>query len=145
MPYYSPTTPPMATDKGTRKRQAPLHQSSGIFIILKTSAVLSYILPFIEWENFYSLSNTCKACHLLVEDAALRDAILSRYVPWYSRAIRLRDPLNGYKDVPVSLKDLDLLRKQSTILSWLPSLVHNDQSLPSAFHFINTLYKHGER
>ena len=96
-------------------------QSPKIFLILESPHLLSHFLSYLEWDNCYALLNSCKRCHLLFGDAVLRDVILSRYVPWYAHALRLRDPLRGYKDVPVSLKDLDLLRKPSGPLVRLKS------------------------
>ena len=87
--------------------------SHKIFLILGSPHLLSHFLSYLEWYNFYALLNSCKRYHGLFGDAVLRDVILSRYVPWYAHALRLRDPLRGYRDVPVSLKDLDLLRKPS--------------------------------
>lgn len=87
--------------------------SHKIFLILGSPHLLSHFLSYLEWDNFYALLNSCKRYHGLFGDAVLRDVILSRYVPWYAHALRLRDPLRGYRDVPVSLKDLDLLRKPS--------------------------------
>jgi hypothetical protein len=104
-------------------------QSRKIYLILESSHLLSLFLSFLEWDNFYALLNACKRYQLLFEDAALRDVILSRYVPWYAHALRLRDPLGGYKDVPVSLKDLDLLRKLSG------ALVRFTSPLPATSHF----------
>lgn len=82
-------------------------------LALKCPRILSFLLSYLGWNDFYALLNSCKDCRLLFDHAALRDVILSRYVPWYAHALRLRDPLRGYKDVPVSLKDLGLLRKLS--------------------------------
>ena len=96
-------------------------QSRKMFFILESPHLLSHFLSYLEWDNFYALSNSCKRCDRLFGDAVLRDVILSRYVPWCAHAIRLRDPLRGYKDVPVSLKDLDLLRKPSGALVRLSS------------------------
>ena len=82
-------------------------------LALECPRILSFLLSYLGWNDFYALLNSCKDCRLLFDHAALRDVILSRYVPWYAHALRLRDPLRGYKDVPVSLKDLGLLRKLS--------------------------------
>ncbi|KAF8628040.1 hypothetical protein AX15_004155 [Amanita polypyramis BW_CC] len=84
-------------------------QPNILFISLRVPRVLSHILLHLEWTDFYSLSNSCRHCRLLFEDMSSRDTILSRFVPWYAHAMRLRNPFHGYKDVPISLKDLDLL------------------------------------
>ncbi|KAK2460969.1 hypothetical protein APHAL10511_007439 [Amanita phalloides] len=117
-----------------------------LLFILDIPHILSCLLSYLHWHDFYSLSNTCRHCHLAFDDAPIRDAVLSRYVPWYAHAARQRDPQKGYKDVPVSLNDLDLLltsqriplhqypfharhalassQSASRVTSWLTSLTH---------------------
>ncbi|KAF8623716.1 hypothetical protein AX17_007413 [Amanita inopinata Kibby_2008] len=86
-----------------------LYSPSTFLISLKSPRILSNLLSHLEWSDFYSLANSCNDCRLLFDEQDLKDVILSRYVPGYAHALRLRDPFHRYKDVPVSIQDLDLL------------------------------------
>ncbi|KAF7773353.1 hypothetical protein Agabi119p4_5520 [Agaricus bisporus var. burnettii] len=70
--------------------------------------VLSSLVAHLDWPDLLSLLNTCSHCRNIFLAPSLREVILSRLVPGYADALRLRDPTN-YHDLPVSLHDLDLL------------------------------------
>lgn len=91
--------------------------------------VLSSLVSHLDWPDLLSLLNTCSHCRNIFLEPSLREVILSRLVPGYADALRLRDPTN-YHDLPVSLHDLDLLR------TFFPSHLFR-QPLISSFLFVS--------
>lgn len=110
IPHASPHTATRL--RGTlhrRSRHPDTFPHVTLLILAGISQILSCLLPYVEWDDFHSFINCCKDGRSLFDDLHLRDVILSRYVPWYRHAVSLRDAQNGYRDVAVSLKDVDLL------------------------------------
>ncbi|PPQ90809.1 hypothetical protein CVT25_012129 [Psilocybe cyanescens] len=85
-----------------------LKTSSSLVALLKIPPILAVVLAHLDWIDAYPIFATCKSFRDIFQDPALRDVVLSRFVPGYIHSMRIRD-LNHYQDVQVSVHDLDLL------------------------------------
>lgn len=98
------------TRRSPRSFSSPSRTSSKSHFIpaLKSPSVLATIALYLDWPDLLSLLNTCRDSRNTFLDRNLRDTLLSRFLPGYADALRLRDFTN-YHDIPVSIHDLDLL------------------------------------
>ncbi|KAH9481579.1 hypothetical protein JR316_0006106 [Psilocybe cubensis] len=88
---------------------------SSLLALLKNPPILAALLAHMDWVDVYSVLSTCKPLRAIFQDPALRDVVLSRFVPGYAYAVRVRD-MNQYQDVQVSVHDLDLLLISQKVL-----------------------------
>ncbi|KAL0954899.1 hypothetical protein HGRIS_003832 [Hohenbuehelia grisea] len=86
----------------------PQQSRRSLTFIAQCPAVLDRLLLFLPWTDFLPLANTCRDYRYLLRDLPRKDIVLSRFVAGYAQAIRERD-LQRYRDVKVSIHDLDLL------------------------------------
>jgi hypothetical protein len=77
---------------------------------IKRPRILAYLLQYIDWLDFFALSQTCHDIRQLFHLPALRDVILAHFIPGYRFALHSRDPYR-FQDVPVSFHDLNIFRK----------------------------------
>lgn len=76
--------------------------------------VLSSLLSFLPWTDFLSLSQTCSKMRKITESPKIRDVVLSRYVEGYGSCLKMQQgERDTSQDLPVTLHDIDLLRKLS--------------------------------
>ncbi|KAH8100820.1 hypothetical protein BXZ70DRAFT_129839 [Cristinia sonorae] len=74
--------------------------------LLDHPRILRNLLRRISWDDFHSLTSTCRNFRLLITHPDFRDVILSHYVPGYKYAITAR---SQHKDVQIDMHDLALL------------------------------------
>ncbi|KIM40513.1 hypothetical protein M413DRAFT_11417 [Hebeloma cylindrosporum] len=84
-----------------------MHHSS-LLSTLQIPSILAAFISHLDWVEVHPLFTTCKTFREIFRESALRDVVLSRYVPGYRYCLRGRD-MNHYQDVQVSIHDLDLL------------------------------------
>lgn len=96
----------------------PRSYNSSILSTLQIPSVLAAFVSHLDWFELHPLFITCKTLRELFRESALRDVVLSRYVPGYTHCLRIRD-MNHYQDVQVSIHDLDLLRASALFSSTL--------------------------
>ncbi|OJA16322.1 hypothetical protein AZE42_08371, partial [Rhizopogon vesiculosus] len=75
---------------------------------LKRPRILTVLLQYLPWSDFYVLLSTCTDMRRLWDLRDLRDVIMAQYVPGYRYALRHRD-ISKWRDIDISLQDLDLL------------------------------------
>lgn len=150
----SPTTTRPVSAFHTRRTSniiPPQYIQSPIIPVIKQPQVLSSVLSFMLWNDFYALCKTCKAFRTVLRDQRLRDVVLSKFVTGYGLAHRNSDPrLRGeMTDVVITVHDLDVLSKPTFFKLFEHSLtyeisgfnVHAITSLPSTrvIHAIRTI------
>jgi len=81
---------------------------SSLIATLQIPSILATFISHLDWVELHPLFITCKTLREVFRDSALRDVVLSRFVPGYSHCLPHRD-MNHYQDVQVSMHDLDLL------------------------------------
>ncbi|PPR03079.1 hypothetical protein CVT24_012392 [Panaeolus cyanescens] len=86
----------------------PRTSNSSLPATLHVPNILSALVAHLSWADLYPLLITCKALWDLFRHTALRDVVLSRFVPGYAYALRSRGS-NQLANVQVSIHDLDLL------------------------------------
>jgi len=86
----------------------PRMHISTLLSTLQNPSVLAAFISHLDWVELHPLFITCKTLREVFRESALRDVVLSRYVPGYSHCLLSRD-MNHYQDVQVSIHDLDLL------------------------------------
>lgn len=96
------------------KSKARRNMHRGVVLALRQPRLLARVLHFTTWDDLYALFATCSGIRRLWASRDVRDVILSRYLPGYREALRLRD-LSALHPVDVTLHDLHLL-----CLSFLP-------------------------
>ncbi|KAF9048441.1 hypothetical protein BJ165DRAFT_1525897 [Panaeolus papilionaceus] len=86
----------------------PRTTNSSLTVAIQDPNILSALVAHLDWIDCYPLLITCKALRDLFRHTALRDAVLSRFVPGYAYALRSRGS-NQLHNVQLSIRDLDLL------------------------------------
>ncbi|EIW83944.1 hypothetical protein CONPUDRAFT_163202 [Coniophora puteana RWD-64-598 SS2] len=75
---------------------------------LKHPRILSLLLSYLSWPEFYALICTTTKLRGLWDYPELRDVIMCAFVPGFQFALHQRD-LSRFRDVDITLQDLDLL------------------------------------
>jgi hypothetical protein len=83
------------------------------FSLLTEPSLLTKFLPFLHWQDFLAVCQSCRTCRDLFEDTRLKDAILTRYVEGYGYCLRNADPSlrDVTKELKVTVHDLDSFRE----------------------------------
>lgn len=115
----SPSTVMLPSSQRVRTRTLssflPLHTTPTLpsfLTFMSRTRPVSLLLSFLTWQDFLSLTQTCKGCRNIFHDERLRDVVLSRFVDGYGYCLRNADESlrEGMRDVPITLLDLHLLR-----------------------------------
>lgn len=80
------------------------------FLVLLTEhpGVLASVISFMDFREFHAMCCTSKAMRRLLDEHALRDAVLSRFVSGYALGAA-RHCASNEEDVHVEIKDLEAL------------------------------------
>lgn len=100
---YATNPRPLTIHSPRRSLQATL-QSPGVF---------ANLLQFLSTGEFRAITSTCQELRQIFRHAAIKDAVLSHYVPGYRACLLHHDP-QQFVDVGVSVGDLHLFRKHFT-------------------------------
>ena len=103
---------------------------SSLISTLQIPSILAAFVSHLDWAELHPLFITCKTLREVFRESALRDVVLSRFVPGYSHCLRHRD-MNHYQDVQVSMHDLDLL---------CTSVVHGSSAAARSSNYITHLF-----
>jgi hypothetical protein len=79
--------------------------------LFREPRILPALLENTPWRDFHSLTCTCRAFRYLLSSTALKDGVLSEFVPGYRHGLRERD-MQRFQDIPVTMHDLDMLRER---------------------------------
>lgn len=99
---------------------APSRLSRSFITALKHPNVLACLLEYLPWTYFYSLTSTSREFRHILRIPALKDVVLSQYVPGYKSFLATRD-LHRFQDVPTTMSHLDLLSECRT---YIPNMCH---------------------
>ncbi|KAG8932578.1 hypothetical protein FRC01_013208 [Tulasnella sp. 417] len=112
--YTQRSAPGRARSRTTSAFLRDCHDS-WVYVLCSRPKVLASLLQYIDFAEFHALCCTSKPMrNILDADLAVRDVILSRFVPGY-RWGQAQVPM-GNKDIRVDLRDLEALN----IISGLP-------------------------
>jgi hypothetical protein len=89
---------------------SPKERRDTLISLINHPKILSQLLQHLDWQDWFALISTCNALRQLFHSPALKDAILSHYVPEYRACLQHRD-FRRYQDVHVTLYNLKLLRE----------------------------------
>lgn len=74
--------------------------------------VLDCLLSFISYGDFNALTSSCSELRDLMQEPALKDAILSHFLPGFRSLLRTKTP-ELFVDVRVTVSDLNVFRELS--------------------------------
>lgn len=80
--------------------------------ILRQSRILECFLSYISYGDFSALTSSCSDLRNLMQKRALKDTILSWFLPGFRALLRSKAP-ELFVDVHVTVSDLNVFRKSS--------------------------------
>ncbi|KAJ7030364.1 hypothetical protein C8F04DRAFT_961635 [Mycena alexandri] len=104
----STTIPPRAQVRAPSSIMTSMTPEPALLTAVKHPKIFVSLLAQSSWRACWALLNTCRDCRDFFSWPELKDVILSRFVPGYSKCVRISDPLR-LQNVPVTLADLNLL------------------------------------
>lgn len=105
--YTQRSAPGRARSRTTSAFLRDCHES-WVYVLCSRPKILSSLLQYIDFAEFHALCCTSKPMRNILDvDLAVRDVILSRFVPGY-RWGQAQLPM-GHKDIRVDLRDLEAL------------------------------------
>ena len=93
---------------------SPLHG------VLRHPRILECLLSFMPYGDFNALTSSCSEFRKLMENPALKDTILSCFLPGFRTLLRFKNP-ELFVDVHVTIADLNTFREPSSLIS--PSVI----------------------
>ena len=78
--------------------------------ILNNPRILDYTLALISYGDFVSLTTTCSELRDLMQEPALKDTILSHFLPGFRSLLRSKTP-ELFVDVHLTIGDLNVFRQ----------------------------------
>ena len=84
--------------------------------ILEHPRILDSLLSFISFGDFNALTSSCLELRNLMDKTALKNSILSHFLPGYHSLLRFKSP-DRFFDVRITISDLNVFREQNSSYS----------------------------
>ena len=104
-----------ATSHGSaprRRKSSPFPLPPTLQSILGRPRILDCLLSFIPYGDFNALTSSCSELRDLMQEPALKDTILSYFLPGFRSLLRSKTP-ELFVDVRVTVSDLNVFRELS--------------------------------
>jgi hypothetical protein len=101
---------PSAGSLPKQRKQSPSPLPPSLQNILSSPRILDYILSLVSYGDFFALTATCSELRDLMQEPALKDAILSHFLPGFRSLLRTKTP-ELFVDVRVTVGDLNVFRE----------------------------------
>ena len=95
-----------------RRQSTPLPLFPSLQGALRHPRILESLLSFIPYGDFSALTSSCSELRNLMQKPALKDAILSSFLPGFRSLLRSKAP-ELFVDVRVTVSDLNIFRAPS--------------------------------
>lgn len=103
---------PSAGSLPRRRKPSPSLHLPSLQNILSSPRILDHTLSLISYGDFFALTATCSELRDLMQEPALKDTILSHFLPGFRSLLRSKTP-ELFVDVHVTVSDLNVFREPS--------------------------------